>query len=361
MAGFGKTVPFTRQPQYPVEVNWSHPLFKNGGQVVCPTLGISQTKESGPYTPVAYSGTVDKSVTENGVVYSTTGLIQLVPAYQSLFSLLLLGTATAQQNPGSTNYYGYASLSNGTIVFGDGGAPATGNRRNYTWPSATGAIFVRPGAVITDVPTVYVRGAKQVVTYSSGTGSPYSWAGSHLVGAASNNIALLIAVPGQVDEGLMSSVSTNPWQIFQPIQRKIYAVVASGGSPYTITAVTGSFTLTGQATGLTAQRKIAANTASYGLTGNAAGLAVQRRMAAATGAFTLTGNSVTLSHATAGAYTMTAATGTFAITGSDATLIWSGSTGWRQVASASNTWADSASASSGWVDQSSASGSWTVN
>ncbi len=113
---------------------------------------------------------------------------------------------------------------------------------------------------------------------------------------------------------------------------------SSAPNSYTLTASSGSFTLSGQAATLTTARKVSCSAGSFALTGNAAGLASSRKVVAAAGTFTLTGNAAGLTLArslvaSAGAFTLTgqdasleadrlvsASSGTFVLTGSDATL-----------------------------------------
>lgn len=71
------------------------------------------------------------------------------------------------------------------------------------------------------------------------------------------------------------------------------AIKATAGSSYSLTCDAGSFTLTGNATGLTAQRLLTA----------------------AVGSFTLTGNDTTLTYGSAASHTLTCAVGAFTLTG----------------------------------------------
>lgn len=66
------------------------------------------------------------------------------------------------------------------------------------------------------------------------------------------------------------------------------------GPTYTLTANVGTFTLTGIATGLRVARKLPVTTGTFTLTGNAVGLAATRKLSAEPGSFTLTGYSVGL-------------------------------------------------------------------
>jgi hypothetical protein len=94
--------------------------------------------------------------------------------------------------------------------------------------------------------------------------------------------------------------------------------LGGGGPTYTLTAVTGTFTLTGQSANLVVSRKLAAATGSFLLTGQAANLVVSRKLVAATGSFALTGQAANL----VVSRKLTAATGVFAFTGNAANLVY---------------------------------------
>jgi hypothetical protein len=92
----------------------------------------------------------------------------------------------------------------------------------------------------------------------------------------------------------------------------------AGGPTYTLSCDASTFTLTGQAAGLRAQRKLTAAAGTYALTGNAASLRSGRKISAATVSFALTGNAATF----ATSRYLAAAVGTFSVTGNDATLTY---------------------------------------
>jgi hypothetical protein len=92
---------------------------------------------------------------------------------------------------------------------------------------------------------------------------------------------------------------------------------------YRLTTAAGSFALTSNATALSAQRKLATAAGSFVETGIAAGLTAQRRLATAAGAYTLTGVTVTLTYTPkAGAYTMQADSAAFVLNGNDVALTY---------------------------------------
>lgn len=116
----------------------------------------------------------------------------------------------------------------------------------------------------------------------------------------------------------VKDISNNPWQIFAPIARNSYqAAAAGGGSPYTLTADSASFSLTGQTATLAFNRTLAADSASYTLTGQATGLAFNRVLTADSASYALTGQDATLTYTpiSGATYTLIADSASFALTG----------------------------------------------
>lgn len=87
-------------------------------------------------------------------------------------------------------------------------------------------------------------------------------------------------------------------------------------STYTLTASTGSFTLSGNAAELTVSRKLTASTAAFVFTGNSVNLIVSRKLSATSGSFSLSGNNASLIVARV----LSANSGSFILTGNDANL-----------------------------------------
>lgn len=88
------------------------------------------------------------------------------------------------------------------------------------------------------------------------------------------------------------------------------------GASYTLTAAAGAFSLTGNAAGLSASRKIAADAGAYALSGQAATLRPSRKIVAAAGAYVLSGQAATLRRS----YSLSAAAGAFSLAGNAAAL-----------------------------------------
>lgn len=117
-----------------------------------------------------------------------------------------------------------------------------------------------------------------------------------------------------------AETSTISWTTGDNNAGLMIEVQNAAANGYTLTAATGSFTETGNATGLRATRMIGATVGTYATTGTAAGLPVARRLTAAAGAVALTGINAGLR----AARLIGAATSSYALTGVDAGLIRAG-------------------------------------
>lgn len=96
------------------------------------------------------------------------------------------------------------------------------------------------------------------------------------------------------------------------------------GAGATITAASGTYSVTGQAASLRAARVLVAGSGTYALTGQAATLTYTQpgaySMSAGHGTYSITGS------AALGDYAMRAEYGTYAVSGMNASLLWSGAT-----------------------------------
>lgn len=141
---------------------------------------------------------------------------------------------------------------------------------------------------------------------------------------ADASASMYAVLSGFASDAELRELSLNPWQLFAPDARNIWVPVAAGGDTYTLTADSGSFALTGQATGLALNRVLSAASGSFALTGQAAGLAVNRTLSAASGSYSLTGQNATLTYTptSTATYTLAAASGSFAVSGQDVVLAY---------------------------------------
>jgi hypothetical protein len=189
----------------------------------------------------------------------------------------------------------------------------------------TGDVIVI-GRIKSGTQNLYVNGlsvGSNTVSVSSiafGT-NPRLEIGDSLNARNPNAVANLLWIANRyITDAEVAALSANPWQLFQPLPRRIFVASTGTGPTYTLTAAQGSFTLTGQAAGLTASRLLTAAQGSFALTGQAATLKAARLITAAQGSYTLTGQDATLTYTPAVTYTLTAAQGAFTLTGQAAGL-----------------------------------------
>ena len=177
---------------------------------------------------------------------------------------------------------------------------------------------------------LFTDGVPTAVTVSGSLGGSGSFGNSTLyLGArtastlwAYNKYTFFVLFDCRKTDAEIKSLYDNPWQVFE--KERIWVPVAAGGDTYTLTADSGSFALTGQATGLALNRVLSAASGSFALTGQAAGLAVNRTLSAASGSYSLTGQNATLTYTptSTATYTLAAASGSFAVSGQDVVLAY---------------------------------------
>jgi hypothetical protein len=117
------------------------------------------------------------------------------------------------------------------------------------------------------------------------------------------------------------------------------------GGEFTLTADAGSYALTGVAAGLKSGRKVAGAAGSYSLSGQAAGLRRGRNLVAAAGSYTLTGVAATFRQT----YALDADAGSYVITGMSASLEYSNQGIWTPVSAAGGTWTPATPAGGTWT------------
>lgn len=121
-----------------------------------------------------------------------------------------------------------------------------------------------------------------------------------------------------ISDAECKAVSSNPWQLAAPLSRQLWIPDAAAGPTYALAADNGALSLAGQATGLTAQRKLVADTQAFALSGQTAGLTFQRTLAAAPGNVSLSGQAASLT----AQRKVVADTVAFALAGQAATLTY---------------------------------------
>lgn len=173
--------------------------------------------------------------------------------------------------------------------------------------------------------SVWVNGVKggTVATLTGTIQAPKATAlrvGVRTTSASDGDVGATFMWNRALSDAEIVSLSSNPWQIFSPINKLCLGVPAAIGA-YTLTADSSSFALTGTAATLTAQRKVTADSGSFTLTGTAAVLSHNHVLAANSGSIALTGTAATLTYTPVGGYTLSANGGSFSLSGTAASLI----------------------------------------
>ena len=108
----------------------------------------------------------------------------------------------------------------------------------------------------------------------------------------------------------------DPYRVLTPVAPSVYFLPSAGGGGATLTADSGTYTLTGTAVTLKADRKLAAGSGSYAVTGTDAALKVGRKLSADSGTYSVTGTAVNFLRG----YALAAESGSYSVSGTDAAL-----------------------------------------
>ena len=323
--------PRTSQPQGPVGIDWGNPLARGlvdavpASQLRTVVNQVAATV-SGSMTPsVGLLGTARRSATSGANKDIYDGAWSRLPAPLTLltvyklnsldFSTRVSGNLTVSTNgyglaPSITNYRAIVSRSGVNTVLTGSATSTSKTKIDVLVVDPTNATFWENG-VRTVSPTAHGGMATATGAFTHGAEN-----------AASNtnnaDYYLSLVWNRALSDAEIKSLSDNPWQIFQPVNRAIWNGFDSpaGGSPYTLTAEAGAVAIAGTATGLAFNRTLVADAGSAGIVGADAGLAFNRKLIADTANVPLAGADATLAFNRK----LTADTTNLAITGNDATL-----------------------------------------
>ncbi len=343
-------VPWNVQPQIEVGINYGNPLtagltsvVKGRGsplrnQISNSVLGSTGTVSTGAIGPRGLAG---NAATESGnsswqdglsgTLLSTTGatvlaIVKKTDSTNRQSSLFYHGDATAG-TPG--NFFNLHFPWSDGSVYADFGGISGSNRISYAGQSfGTDLVVIfAAGAGGSRILVNGVVKASQTSALTRTDGNTTTQWNQYVPassGFRSDRINLTLGCVWKRELNLAEclTLSNNPWQIFAPLSRRIWAPSAGGGPTYTLPASTTSFALSGTATSLKFNRALAAVSGSFLLSGTNASLKFNRVLSAGSGVFLLTGTNSTLTYSGAGGptYTITASNGNFALTGTNVTF-----------------------------------------
>ena len=349
MATIINSTPWTSQPQQAVGIDWSNPITRglvldvdfNGG-VRDRVSGMIATPTVGRATPITTSQGV--AARFSSTVYSF-GDVELFKGAEAAWQILEIPDSLTQQaglvnkrtnvNTQHSFSMGYNYTTNEFEV--DVGSPAGAAGAAYRFSRA--GFSTSGNNIVTNINfaqsagnrikawrngaslgvTVGVDSVGGVITNTTApleigrvNSATYYYAGNLLIVRAWNRV---------LSDAEVQSISQNPWQIFKPLPRRIFVPVSSAGGLYTLTAQSGSYTISGQQATLLRHRNLTANTGTYNITGQSVNItysptAAVYTLTAQAGSYSLTGLSATLLKSKL----LSTSSGSYSITGNSATI-----------------------------------------
>lgn len=366
MATIINSTPWTSQPQQAVGIDWGNPLARGLVDWRSPTCGLSM---------VSTNGTI--KTTRNGVAFSGNGAgvsgwygVVNSGAINAANPATILALVIGASGNTDARAYSIAASTGYFFQIGSGATTSSKLRIVYRSPSKdliggeTSSIVFENGvphvAALRYTPGLlesFVDGKADLTLAdtASGTTSGTLWASTNTLwrgsAATQNNTSVVLGLfwSRALSDAEIKSISQNPWQIFKPIPRRIFASAPTAGGLYTLTAQSGSYAISGQQATLLRHRSLSAQSGSYSMTGLSAsisyvpvasvytltaqsgsysltGLPAQlskhRNLIASSGSYVYTGFSAVISRTTlTPVYTLTALSGSYNIGGQTATIL----------------------------------------
>jgi len=321
----------TKQPVGPVEIDRGNPITRGLATVYLPTVrypGIDLITRV--FDTATTRGVLLPST--NGVVYSTTtssnwslnfapvGITASYPAL-SVFTLFEQYDTTSTGaifggGNSATNYARFVKNNDGSILFGPntntGGANITGPVLNANQVYALAA--VNEGnlrELFYD--GVSVASSSSAITFLN---AAYGYAGSSFLSGNQRRIGIYCGYvwTRRLTVSEIKSLTDNPWQIFRP--QRLFVPVQAGGAALTLTADSGTYSITGQTADLYYNRAISADAGAYSLDGQAAQTLRDALLSLDAGSYAITGQDASFVYGQA----ISADAGDYSITGQIADL-----------------------------------------
>ena len=233
-----------RQPQYPVEVDTANPITRGLVRaLVCEAAGIRDLMLG---TGIFVTGTYIPQATESGYGRRNNTITRsnytLVDARTETVSAITIVWAGVVHRVGGTTYPFFRNQQ--TIVQATGSTGPLWSVRfgaastvNSTTPikigSPTTYVYRKDGAI----GSIFVDGVPALLNVTGGT---TAHSASHAIDgnagfAQSNDITtnLMLIYDRPLSDAESRSLSSNPWQVFRPVQRRIYFDMGAGGGATT--------------------------------------------------------------------------------------------------------------------------------
>jgi len=243
-----RQVPWTQQPQGPVEIDWSNPLTRGLSIAVIPngnsarelTLSTLSVKVGSPSTSIGKRGVA--SVGSGGTSYFT--FIDH-DKYDLVGPITVIAVVDGISGGVSGGYLskGPIDTANTPFFFGRSGSIISlsrGGASDYQRFNTTNTVTVPDAPCVFGVTQNGVLGSGATCNYYLNGTTPGSSAGGGMANTVATANALPVRFAGTVEKVYLSfafnrvlsdaeikSLSANPWQIFKPLLRRIFVSVSS--------------------------------------------------------------------------------------------------------------------------------------
>jgi Concanavalin A-like lectin/glucanases superfamily len=288
--------PWTSQPQIAVGVDWSNPLAYGLLSAWTPATGLV-LRAGGVTSPVGATpdqGFYGKGRTFNGTSDSMSlGENALSHTAASRFALIKVGSAVGPRNISAGGIGGLGFRLNDTAI-------EVVNTGVIVLLSAAGSVSAGQLCSVgcsykTSDTRIYRNGAQIASAIIGGvlTDNNTDFFGQNGASAQyfDGTLFLHLSWDRALSDAEQLSINTNPWQIFAPIQRKIWVPI-SGGNTTADGSITGTATVTGTGASIAA----AAGSITGTVTVTGAGAATQAAAFNAAGVLNMTGEGTTASN-----------------------------------------------------------------
>lgn len=290
-------VPWTKQPQSPTGIDWSNPLARRlrycstlGANLVDLKTGKIGAPSGGPPTVPTRAGLARSFVNTSSqfITLPTTDLVSGYPLTVACWvSTLPTGAGQVIYSFNGTSYSaiaGYISSNTNAVLTQNTGSGNTAQGR--VCPLALSYIVAIHRSGSWDL---YVNGVL-AATQNVGSNWGQPAAGNHSIGNRLNGsspryhdgtISDLCVFEGELSVAEIKSLSNNPWQIYAPLERRIWAPAAGGGT--TITGTIGTAVAAGFTGTVNANRTLSGALGTATASGFQGAVNVNRRISGALG------------------------------------------------------------------------------
>ena len=308
---------WTQQPQQACEIDWSNPITQGLAIAVMPNA--NSARELTLSTPSAKVGSPSNSVGSRGVASIGSGGANYFTftdydKYDLVGPITVIAVVDGISGGVSGGYLskGPIDTANTPFFFGRSGAIVSlsrGGASDYQRFNTTNTVTVPGAPCVFGVTQNGVLGSGATCNYYLNGVTPGSSAGGGMANTVAAANALPVRFAGTTEKVYLAlafnrvlsgaeikSLSDNPWQIFKPIPRRIFAPVsASGGA--TITTNLGTATASGLTATLTQASTLIATQGTATASGLSATLAQAFTLQANRGTATASGAQATIAQA----------------------------------------------------------------